>query len=1080
MRLLRTSEANRRRVCNDDDATLSATPQPQTPSAAASPSKRHRMLFICAILFFAAFGTRTAAVPIHRDESIDTVSPTTPPVSLMPVDRDVAATTRSAFIDSGTAPKTPNESSDDTLDASSKLIVDDTVLATSIVHSVADRVPAPAAVTANGIDTATATAAQKMPIENRYAPVSADVQDTGAHLATPTHLNGANENNGGGGVVDDADTNSISKSGFVANGRGGEQRLPLVPLPEAAPTIYPRVNKIDVNDGMNEYIVDNAEENIIDNGLIGKVSESNNDWISIMSTRPNIRSDDLLHGRPSSSKSDAATEKPFVTVAAVHQTSFIHAAIVDGNAKDSTTAKSTSYTTVTMRPALQGTTNGIDVVGSSNAQFTAADYPAENVFVPNNDLLPNQSDMHDKLITTTMDTSHAAGTQIHVKPTIKRTFATTNENNSNNNDVLLSSVTSIVPPQSVDVKLPLATAVAEDVPSDHRAMSNWTENHNTATVSAVKTTSDDPSLLERTAAPTSTPKAPPAPPRLRSIINGIVENVVNHFNVVENGVVTAAGDNGEKLNDIGKRVGDDGRRDSEAGEEDSNTGSTSPSTPSANVDSGNGETLNGKLGMDERVTFGDSTNNKRSDASTTENALTPNTDIVPSIFTTTEGIIDVNERQLQTLQSVLNYDKSIGVRVEAGLSSTQQSNIEWIDTQILQVQTTKKSHRFNSDDFFLPADDDDNDNNDNNDNNNGAATKHRTPPVNAKGDTGIDDDVEEATTTTTTTDTSSSTVTVSETTTTPPSPTQLPSTTLHLPAITNHDSDLEHTTHNRESTVERDSDTIFYISNTEVKVVESSVPTPNTNQESQFFPALYEEDVIIDFRGKNSTAWRAGNVNDKYEEDIILSPMKNNNFDALKIIDDNLSISYVGESFIDIKENTNGATAAAAASASFGISAGASAPPAAPSTSFVSDNDLMPSSNVIIEPALIPDVLQSIGVPIIAELPPQMDKNIDYRETMDERNTENQTIANGKLQVLMHGDNNMQQTQLIAELPKNDNDDDANGDAASKGMPDKRNSAKGNATAEAITNVTVFTVLDDEPDHGEFIYIYVYSTSTCT
>lgn len=56
------------------------------------------------------------------------------------------------------------------------------------------------------------------------------------------------------------------------------------------------------------------------------------------------------------------------------------------------------------------------------------------------------------------------------------------------------------------------------------------------------------------------------------------------------------------------------------------------------------------------------------------------------------------------------------------------------------------------------------------------------------------------------------------------------------------------------STINHEADTIFYISNTEVKVVES-VPTPNTNQESQFFPAIYEEDVIIDFSSKNFTGW---------------------------------------------------------------------------------------------------------------------------------------------------------------------------------------------------------------------------------
>lgn len=259
------------------------------------------------------------------------------------------------------------------------------------------------------------------------------------------------------------------------------------------------------------------------------------------------------------------------------------------------------------------------------------------------------------------------------------------------------------------------------------------------------------------------------------------------------------------------------------------------------------------------------------------------------------------------------------------------------------------------------------------------------------------------------------------------------------PAITNHDSDVEQTTKNRASTIERDSDTIFYISNTEVKVGESSVPTPNSNQENQFFPALYEEDVIIDFRGKNSTSWRSG-LNDKYEEDIILSPMKNN-FDTLKITDDNLSISYVGESFIDIKENTNG-----------------------PATTYNDiEHDSLPHSNVIIEPALIPDVSQSIGVPVIAELPPQLDRDIEYQP---EQHAENRTLASGKLQVLTHAGNNLQKTQLTAELPKNDEPSDKN-------MPEKRN-GKGNATAEAITNVTAFTVNPDDNSESEYCFYSSY------
>lgn len=306
------------------------------------------------------------------------------------------------------------------------------------------------------------------------------------------------------------------------------------------------------------------------------------------------------------------------------------------------------------------------------------------------------------------------------------------------------------------------------------------------------------------------------------------------------------------------------------------------------------------------------------------------------------------------------------------------------------------------------------------------------------------------------------------------------------------------TTQTKESTVERDSDTIFYISNTEVKVVESSMPTPNTKQENQFFPALYEEDVLIDFHSKNISGWNgvssggggAGNSApvEKYEEDIILSPMKNN-FDPSKINndadDDALNLGYVGESFIDVKDGDDD-----------GAGGGDSAI----------------SSNVIIEPAVIPDVQsQSIGVPIIGELPPQIDLQDlqDYKtDTMQLNQTEN-TITSHLLQRV--GDNLQKMQQLSAELPKINGG--GSGEAIASIAADvadekiqvkpielaqtpssslapsieshERKSgsefelehqlkngtqaAGKNATAEAITNVTAYTVLDDEPEQSKFV-----------
>lgn len=312
------------------------------------------------------------------------------------------------------------------------------------------------------------------------------------------------------------------------------------------------------------------------------------------------------------------------------------------------------------------------------------------------------------------------------------------------------------------------------------------------------------------------------------------------------------------------------------------------------------------------------------------------------------------------------------------------------------------------------------------------------------------------------------------------------------------------TTQTKESTIERDSDTIFYISNTEVKVVESSVPTPNTKQDNQFFPALYEEDVLIDFHSKNNSGWNglgavlggegAGNSGpaDKYEEDIILSPMKNN-FDPTKMNDDDneedtLNLGYVGESFMDVKDSEENGGGA---------------------------GDSAISSNVIIEPVIISDVQsQSIGVPIIGELPPQIDLQDlqDYKsDTMQLNQTENTITSH----LLPHvGDNLQKMQQLSAELPKISGDAEASisGESivniAADGIDEKiqvkpielaqtpfsslapsielqkqllemeqlngtvKNGTQilgKNATAEAHTNVTAYTVLDDEPEQSKFV-----------
>lgn len=262
--------------------------------------------------------------------------------------------------------------------------------------------------------------------------------------------------------------------------------------------------------------------------------------------------------------------------------------------------------------------------------------------------------------------------------------------------------------------------------------------------------------------------------------------------------------------------------------------------------------------------------------------------------------------------------------------------------------------------------------------------------------------------------------------------------------------DKEHT---KPSTVDHDADTIFYISNTEVKVIESA-PTPNTNQESQFFPAVYEEDVIIDFSGKNFSGW--SNLPDKYEEDIILSPLKNN-FDPLKLNDENLSISYVGESFIDVKESVN------------------NDPLLKSTTNPFPNTDIDPNtitSDVIIQPVQLPEALQEqipISVPIIAELPPQIEiKQIEFNyDLFNMSNSDRKKDTEGVTsRVIIHSGDSLQTNHLSAELPQ-----DTSKDKDVKSMPSKRNGNAINATAASVVNVTAYSVLDDEPENGILSYL---------
>jgi hypothetical protein len=101
-------------------------------------------------------------------------------------------------------------------------------------------------------------------------------------------------------------------------------------------------------------------------------------------------------------------------------------------------------------------------------------------------------------------------------------------------------------------------------------------------------------------------------------------------------------------------------------------------------------------------------------------------------------------------------------------------------------------------------------------------------------------------------------------------------------------------------TTDKDSDTVFYISNTEVKVIES-IPTSSPNDAADVTqvrkPAIYEEDVIVDVPKEKNLQSETPFVRDKYEEDIVLSPLTSD-FDPK-------DINYIGEAFLDVEESAN-------------------------------------------------------------------------------------------------------------------------------------------------------------------------------
>uniref|UniRef100_A0A1A9VJF6 Uncharacterized protein n=1 Tax=Glossina austeni TaxID=7395 RepID=A0A1A9VJF6_GLOAU len=165
---------------------------------------------------------------------------------------------------------------------------------------------------------------------------------------------------------------------------------------------------------------------------------------------------------------------------------------------------------------------------------------------------------------------------------------------------------------------------------------------------------------------------------------------------------------------------------------------------------------------------------------------------------------------------------------------------------------------------------------------------------------------------------------------------------------------------------DRDSDTIFYISNTEVKVGES-LPTGKTpyeqqqerktKLENQFFPVNYMASTHPNIHNGEEETFQPHHL---YEEDIILSPRRNQ-ADSLKIYRNQneaappLDVTYVGESIIEVEQS----------------------PDITATTILVPEQILTQRPDIIIQPAILPEI--SIGVPVIGELPPQIElKEIDF------------------------------------------------------------------------------------------------------
>lgn len=236
-------------------------------------------------------------------------------------------------------------------------------------------------------------------------------------------------------------------------------------------------------------------------------------------------------------------------------------------------------------------------------------------------------------------------------------------------------------------------------------------------------------------------------------------------------------------------------------------------------------------------------------------------------------------------------------------------------------------------------------------------------------------------------------------------------------------------------TTDKDSDTIFYISNTEVKVIES-IPTKSPYY-NQFFPAIYEEDVVIDFNDKNNSGRFM--IPDKYEEDIVMSPLTND-FDPLK------DINYIGEAFLDVEESQNGGN-------------------------FENHHIIPLTSDVVIQPVELQSEAESmqenipIGVPIINELPPQIE--LEEMVVNEESNGEQPSYRN--IEYYPHFLNNrLVKNHLSAEVPKESSTQFNDTHWKNRTMNSINTTINGTKMDNAtLANSTAFLVENDEVIDGE-------------